>query len=46
MLSAGMAGFLRKPHHPDELVANIRAVLETVKLSQLGCAVDAVTSPI
>jgi len=39
MLSAGMAGFLRKPHCPNDLVANIRAVLETVKLSQSGCAV-------
>src|SRR3954469_4251827 len=39
MLSAGMAGVLRKPHHPDELVANIRAVLKTVKLSRSGCAV-------
>lgn len=44
MLNAGMAGFLRKPHRPDELVANIRAVLETVKLSRSGCAVDAVPS--
>jgi CheY-like chemotaxis protein len=46
MLSAGMAGFLRKPHGPDELVANIRAVLETVKLTRPGCAVDAAVSSI
>jgi CheY-like chemotaxis protein/sarcosine oxidase delta subunit len=46
MLSAGMAGFLRKPHRPDELVANIRAVLETVKLSRFGCAVDAAACPV
>jgi CheY-like chemotaxis protein len=45
MLSAGMAGFLRKPHRPDEVVANIRAVLETVKLSPSGCAVEAAASP-
>jgi CheY-like chemotaxis protein len=44
MLSVGMAGFLRKPHHPDELVANIRAVLETVKMSRSGCAADAAAS--
>jgi CheY-like chemotaxis protein len=45
MLSAGMAGFLRKPHHPDELVANVRGVLETVKRSRAGCPVDAAASP-
>lgn len=38
MLAAGMAGFLRKPHRPDELVANIRSVLESVKMSRAGCA--------
>ncbi len=43
MLGAGMAGFLRKPHRPKELVANIRAILESVKMSRLGCAVDALT---
>ena len=37
MLAAGMAGFLRKPHRPEELVANIRAVLESVKMSRAGC---------
>ena len=41
MLSAGIAGFLRKPHRPDELVAHIRAVLESVKLSRAGCAAGA-----
>jgi len=44
MLSAGMAGFLRKPHRPDELVANIRAILESVKMSRAGCAADAIAS--
>jgi CheY-like chemotaxis protein len=44
MLSAGMAGFQRKPHRPDELVTNIRAVLETVKMSRSGCAADATAS--
>jgi two-component system, cell cycle sensor histidine kinase and response regulator CckA len=42
MISAGMAGVLRKPHRPQELVANIRAILESVKMSRLGCAVDAI----
>jgi CheY-like chemotaxis protein len=37
MLAAGMAGFLRKPHRPDELVAHVRAVLESVKQSRAGC---------
>ena len=41
MLSAGMAGFLRKPHRPAELVAHIRAVLESVRLSRAGCAAGA-----
>jgi CheY-like chemotaxis protein len=44
MLAAGMAGFLRKPHRPDELVANIRAVLESVKMSRAGCAAGAQAS--
>ena len=40
MLAAGMAGFLRKPHRPDEMVAHIRRVLESVKMLRAGCAVD------
>ena len=44
MLAAGMAGFLRKPHRPEELVANIRAVLESVKMSRAGCAAGAQAS--
>jgi CheY-like chemotaxis protein len=44
MLSAGMAGFLRKPHRPQELVANIQAILESVKMCRAGCAAGAVTS--
>jgi CheY-like chemotaxis protein len=39
MLAAGMAGFLRKPHRPDELVAHVRSVLESVKMSRAGCVV-------
>jgi CheY-like chemotaxis protein len=44
MLGAGMAGFLRKPHRPDELVAHIQSILESVKLSRAGCAADSVAS--
>jgi len=44
MLSGGMAGFLHKPHRPDELVAHIRAVLESVKRSRAGCAGGAINS--
>ena len=41
MLTAGMAGFLRKPHRPDEMVGHIQSVLESVKLSRAGCAPSA-----
>lgn len=44
MLGAGMAGFLRKPHRPSELVANIQAVLESVKMSRVGCAAGAMAT--
>jgi CheY-like chemotaxis protein len=44
MLAAGMAGFLRKPHSPKEMVAHLRSVLESVKMSRGGCAVGAPTS--
>ena len=37
MLASGMAGFLRKPHRPDEMVAHVRSVLETVNRSRAGC---------
>ena len=45
MMSAGMAGFLHKPHRPQELVKNIRAILESVKLTRAGCALGS-TSPV
>ena len=38
MIEAGMAGFLHKPHRPEELVKNIKAILECVKLARAGCA--------
>lgn len=44
MIKAGMAGFLRKPHRPDELVANIQRVLESLKISRAGCVVGATAS--
>jgi DNA-binding response OmpR family regulator len=44
MLGAGLAGFLRKPHRPSELVANIQAILESVKMSRVGCAAGALAS--
>lgn len=34
MLAAGMAGFIRKPHRPDELLAQVQAILEDVKLAR------------
>ena len=39
MLAAGMAGFIRKPHRPDEMLARVQAILEDVKMSRGGCAV-------
>ena len=41
MLAAGLAGSIRKPHRPDELLARVQAVLEDVKHSRAGCAVNA-----
>jgi CheY-like chemotaxis protein len=39
MLAGGLAGFLRKPHRPDELLAQVQAILEKMKMSCGGCAV-------
>ena len=38
MLAAGLAGFIRKPHRPDELLAQVQATLERAKMSRAGCA--------
>ena len=38
MLAGGLAGFLRKPHRPDELLAQVQAILEKMKRSRVGCA--------
>jgi DNA-binding response OmpR family regulator len=37
MLAGGLAGFLRKPHRPDELLAQVNAILERAKFSRAGC---------
>lgn len=37
MMDAGLAGFIRKPHRPSELVAHVRRILQTVRLSRSGC---------
>jgi CheY-like chemotaxis protein len=39
MLAAGLAGFLRKPHKPDELLTIVQATLEKVKMARAGCAI-------
>ena len=39
MLAGGLAGSLRKPHRPDELLAQVQAILEKMKMSRAGCAV-------
>jgi CheY-like chemotaxis protein len=40
MMAAGMAGFLRKPHRPDEMVAHVRSVLERSQMLRAGCTVN------
>jgi DNA-binding response OmpR family regulator len=37
MLAGGLAGVIRKPHRPDELLAHVNAILERVKFSRAGC---------
>ena len=37
MMAAGLAGFIRKPHRPSEVVAHVRRILQTVRLSRAGC---------
>jgi two-component system, cell cycle sensor histidine kinase and response regulator CckA len=41
MLAAGLAGFIRKPHRPDELLEKVQATLEQVKMSRVGCVAGA-----
>jgi two-component system, cell cycle sensor histidine kinase and response regulator CckA len=38
MLAGGLAGVIRKPHRPDELLEQVHSILEHVKMSRAGCA--------
>jgi DNA-binding response OmpR family regulator len=38
MLAGGLAGSIRKPHRPDELLAQVQTILERVKISRVGAA--------
>jgi len=44
MLAGGLAGVIRKPHRPDELLAQVHAILEHVKISRAGCAAAQLTT--
>jgi CheY-like chemotaxis protein len=44
MMAAGMAGYIRKPHRPDELLVRVQVILEDAKLSRAGCAAGDMTS--
>ena len=46
MLAAGLAGFIRKPHHPDELLARVQAIMEDTKLARAGCAAGDMTASV
>ncbi len=43
MQAAGLAGFIRKPHRPDELLARVQVILDNSKFSRAGCAVSDVS---
>jgi two-component system cell cycle sensor histidine kinase/response regulator CckA len=44
MLAGGLAGVIRKPHRPDELLSQVGAILERVKISRVGCAAREMSS--
>jgi DNA-binding response OmpR family regulator len=44
MLASGLAGVIRKPHRPDELLAQVHMTLERVKISRAGCGASAAAS--
>jgi DNA-binding response OmpR family regulator len=46
MLAAGMAGFISKPHRPDELLARVQVILQDVKLARVGCAASDMTASV
>jgi DNA-binding response OmpR family regulator len=39
MLAAGLAGVIRKPHRPDELVAQVNYTIARATIARAGCAV-------
>ena len=43
MQAAGLAGSIRKPHRPDELLARVQVILDNAKFSRAGCAVSDVS---
>ena len=43
MQAAGLAGFIQKPHRPDELIARVQMILDNAKFSRVGCAVSDVS---
>jgi CheY-like chemotaxis protein len=40
MRAAGLSGFIRKPHRPDELLARVQVVLDNAKFPRAGCAMN------
>lgn len=44
MVAAGLAGSIRKPHRPDELLAQVHTTLERVKISRVGAAANLASS--
>ena len=44
MLAGGLSGFIRKPHRPDELLAQVRRILERAKISRVGAAAGLASS--
>jgi CheY-like chemotaxis protein len=44
MMAAGLAGFLRRPYRPDEVIEQIQSVLESVKRSRTDDSPDAVAA--
>jgi two-component system, cell cycle sensor histidine kinase and response regulator CckA len=44
MVAGGLAGFIRKPHRPDELLGQVQTILERVKISRVGAAANLASS--
>jgi len=45
LMTAGLAGFLRKPFAPDEIAGQVKAIMESVKYSR-GCSSIEETNPL